>query len=137
MIIRKNGASKMYSFLKEPSTAFALGDAVTFNASGRIIPAVAGSTQIAGFIKRAVVASDADYASASLVACEIFNEDNVFEIDASATVTQAMVGTARDLTNAGVLNVGAGATVSQFRVLGIGSTATKAIVTCIKNSFTV
>ena len=125
----------MFSFIKAPSTAFALGDVVTFNGSGQIIPAVAGSTTIAGVIKRAVVASDADYASASFVPVEVFTHGDVFEIDCSTTVTQAMVGTLRDLTSASTLNVGAGATVNQFRILGLGSTTTKALVACIKNAF--
>lgn len=137
MLIRKSGNSKFMSFIKEPSTAFALGDAVTFNASGRIIPAVAGSTQIAGYIKRAVLSTDADYASTSFVPVEIATGGDVFEIDASTTVTQAMVGTTRDLTNASTLNVGAGGTVNQFRVVGLGSTTTKALVAIIKNSLLV
>lgn len=138
MLIRKSGNSKMMSFVKKASTAFALGDAVTFDASGLLIPAVAGSTQIVGYIKRAVLTTDADYASAVPVAVEVAKDGtDLFEIDASTTVTQAMVGTTRDLTNAQTLNVGASATVAQFRVLGIGSTSTKAIVAVIKSSFIV
>lgn len=136
--IRKSGSSKMYSFLKKASTVFALGDACTLDGSGLLIPAVAGSTSIVGVIKRAVVATDADYAQSVPVPVELMLSGDTFEVDASTTVTQAMAGTARDIvTNAGTLNVGASGTTNQFRILGIGSTATKAIVSCIKSAFTV
>lgn len=135
MLIRKTGQSKFYTFLKKASTAFALGDACTLDGSGLLIPAVAGSTLIVGYIKRPVVSTDADYASSVPVQVEMFTAGDVFEIDASTTVTQAMVGTKRDLSNAGTLNVGASGSVNQFLVLGIGSTSTKAIVTNMVNAF--
>lgn len=133
-IIQKNGKSLFFHFLKKASTAFGLGDAVSFDASGLLIPATSSSSAIAGYIRRAVVSTDEDYASQSYVGVELFTDNSVYEIDASTTVTQAMVGTLRDLTDAGTLNVSTGATVGQFRVLGIGQTSTKAIVTCPINS---
>lgn len=136
MLIRKSGQTKFYTFLKKASTVFALGDACTLDGSGLLIPAVAGSTFIVGIIKRPVLATDADYASSVPVQVELFTQVDVFEIDASTTVTQAMVGTTRDLvTNAGTLNVGAGGSTNQFRILGLGSTTTKALVTCAVNAF--
>lgn len=134
--IRKMGASKMYSFLKKASTAFALGDIVTVDGSGLLIPATSTSTVIVGVIKRAVLTTDADYAQSVPVAVEVFTQGDVFEIDASSTVTQAMVGVTKDLTNASTLNVAANA-VAPFRVIGIGSTSTKALVVCIKNIFAI
>lgn len=137
-LIRKTGSAKMMSFVKEPSTAFALGDVVTLNASGRLIPAVAGSTQIVGCIRRAVLTTDADYAQAVMVPVDVpLIGDSLYEIDCSTTVTQAMVGTGRDLTNAQTLNVGAAGTVNQFRIVGLGSTTTKAVVAIIKSTFAV
>lgn len=136
MLILKRGKTLFQSFPKAASTQFTLGDAVVINASGFITPATAAnSTTVLGFVKRNVISTDSDYASSSLLAVQIVDGTDEIEIDASTTVTQAMVGTTRDLSNASTLNVGSGGTLNTFRVLSIGSTTSKAVVTLVRNNY--
>lgn len=135
MFIKKRGIAKFKWFAKKASTTILVGDALTFDGSGFVTPAVAGSTVILGISKQAISASDTDYAGTKFIPVSIADANDEFEVDASTTVTQAMVGTYRDLvTNAGTLNVGAAGTANQFRVTGLGSTSTKAVVTIAKNA---
>lgn len=137
MLIQKRGHATIKWFPKLASTVFELGDAVSFNQAGAVIRATSTSTNIIGIIKRAVNTTDTDYASASLVPVQVINDADEIEIDASTTVTTAMIGTSRDLSNASTLNVGAGATVNQVRILSIGSTTSKAVVSLVKNALQV
>ena len=134
MLIQKRGTVKIKWFPKVASTVFELGDAVSFNTLGTITRSTSGSTTVAGFIKRAVTASDTDYASASLVPVQVVEDNDEIEIDASTTVTAAMIGTLRDLSNSSTLNVGSLFTIGHFRVLGIGSTTSKAVVALTKSA---
>lgn len=136
MLIQKRGLSKFEHFPKAASTVFELGDAVSFNGLGQIVRATSSSTNVLGFIKRAVSSTDSDFASTSMVGVQVLGVSDVIEIDASTTVTASMVGSQRDLSNASTLNVGALGTNNIFRVIGIGSTTSKALVTLVKNSLT-
>lgn len=117
-------------FPKVASTVFAVGDAVTFNGSGQVAPAVAATTTgIVGICKKAVAATDSDYAANTPIAIDVnLSADSEFEIDANGTVTAAMVGLYKDIiTNAGTMAIAA-ATNNHFIVTGLGSTTTKARV---------
>lgn len=127
-ILRTAGAPKFDYPNKAASTAYAVNSLVSYNAAGEVIPATSASTTITGIIKRVVSASDADYASETPVAIDLnFSSDSEFEIDANGTVTQAMVGTLKDLADASTLDIAA-YTIGHFKVVGLGSTTTKARV---------
>jgi len=134
MLIQKRGNAKIKWFPKVASTRFDLGDAVSFNQAGAVTPSLSSSTTILGFIKKDIRSTDTDYASTTLVPVQVLDDADEVEIDASTTVTSAMVGTMRDLSNASTLNVGAGASLNHFRVLSIGSTTSKAVVSFVKNA---
>ena len=134
MLIQKRGLSQFKWFPKAASTVFELGDAVAFNLTGGIVRATSSSTNVLGMIKMAVTASDTDYATTALVPVQVFVPEDEIEIDASTTVTAAMIGTYRDLSNSSTLNVGAVGGNLTFRVLGIGSTTSKAVVSLVRNS---
>lgn len=134
MLIQKRGLAKIKWFPKVASTVFENGDAVSFNVLGTIARSTSTSTTIAGYIKRNVTSTDTDYASASLVPVQFIGEGDEIEIDVSSTVTTAMIGTLRDLSNSSTLNVGALFSIGHFRVLGIGSSTSKAVVSLAKNA---
>lgn len=115
---------------KVASTVFEVGDALTFNGSGQVAPAVAGTTTgIIGICKKAVAATDSDYAANTPIAVDVnLSPDSEFEVDANGTVTAAMVGLYKDvITNAGTMAIAA-ATNNHYLVVGLGSTTTKARV---------
>lgn len=132
--IQKRGIARIKYFPKAASTVFDNGDAVTFNFAGALARAVSTSTTIAGFIKKDVRATDSDYASTSLVPVHVVSDADELEVDASATVTSAMIGTLRDLTNASTLNTTNAYSIGMFRVLRIGSTTSKAVISVAKNA---
>lgn len=134
MLIQKRGLAKIKWLPKVASTVFENGDAVSFNTLGTIARSTSTSTTVVGFIKRAVTSADTDYASASLVPVHVFDDNAEIEIDVSSTVTSAMIGTLRDLSNSSTLNVGSLFSVGHFRVLGIGSSTSKAVVSVAKNA---
>lgn len=136
MLIQKRGSARLKWFPKIASTRFDLGDAVVFNVSGQITPVVAASTTIMGYIKRNVLSTDADYATTALVPVQTCVAYDEVEIDCSATVTSAMIGTTRDFSNASTLNVGSVGTINMVRILRIGSTTSKAVVSFLKNALT-
>lgn len=136
MLIQKRGSARLKWFPKIASTRFDLGDAVVFNVSGQITPVVAASTTIMGYIKRNVLSTDADYATTALVPVQTCVAYDEVEIDCSATVTSAMIGTTRDFSNASTLNVGSVGTINMVRILRIGSTTSKAVVSLLKNALT-
>lgn len=130
MFIRTKGAPKYEMFPKAASTVFAVGDAVAFNGSGQIIPAVAGTTTgIVGICKRAVAATDADYAANTLIAVDVkLDGADEFEVDANGAITAALIGTYKDIiTNAGTISNSV-ATNAHVVITGLGSTSTKAKV---------
>ena len=136
MLIQKRGEARLKWFPKVASTRFDLGDAVVFNTAGTIQPVVSTSTTVIGYIKRNVLSTDTDYASTSLVPVQICIASDEVEIDASTTVTSAMIGTTRDFSNASTLNVGSVGTINMVRIIRIGSTTSKAVVSFLKNALT-
>lgn len=136
MLIQKRGEARLKWFPKIASTRFDLGDAVVFNTVGTIQPVVSTSTTVVGYIKRNVLSSDADYATTALVPVQTCISSDEVEIDASTTVTSAMIGTTRDFSNASTINVGSAGTINLVRILRIGSSTSKAVVSFLKNGLT-
>jgi ribosomal protein L11 len=130
MFIRTKGAPKYEAFPKAASTVFAVGDAVVFNGSGQVTPAVAGSTTgIVGICKRAVAATDSDYAATTPILIDVKTDSaDEFEVDANGAITAALIGTYKDIiTNAGTISNSV-ATNTHVIITGLGSTSTKAKV---------
>lgn len=130
MFIRTKGQPKIERFAKAASTVFAVGDLVTFNGSGFITPAVAGTTGgFIGICKKAVAATDADYAANTPIEVDInLSPDSEFEVDANGAITQALVGTYKDIIgNAGQISNSVATNVHTI-IVGLGSTSTKARV---------
>ena len=134
MFIQKRGTTKLKWFPKKASTVMEVGDALAFDGIGFVTRATSSSTTVIGFSKKNVATTDTDYASTTMIPVHVADDVDEFEVDASTTVTSAMIGTQRDLTNSSTLNVGALGTVNHFRILGIGSTTSKAVVSITKNS---
>lgn len=95
-------------FAKPASTAISLGAALVFDGSGHVTPATSSATTIVGISQRAVVAADADYASATLIPVEVPIEKGAeFLVDVgTGSATAALVGTQCDLTDSLTVNVG-------------------------------
>lgn len=130
MFIRIKGMPKYERFAKVASTVFNVGDLVTFNGSGFITPAVAGTTTgFIGIVKKAVAATDADYAANTPIEVDInLSPDSEFEVDANGAITQALVGTYKDIIgNAGQISNSVATNVHTI-ITGVGSTSTKARV---------
>lgn len=124
----RQGKCKTIWLPKTASTALARGSIVTFT-SGQLVAATAGTTAVlcAGVLDRAVVSTDADYASASLVPVLFPIEKNVvWEADVTATVETTDVGIEVDLTDASTVNPDAGS-IDIAKILRVHS-ATKADV---------
>lgn len=88
-------------YAKTASTAFSNDSLVSWS-SGQLIPSTNATDQIAGIIRKAVVAADADYASASLVPVEVPTSP-VCEVEAdvtTGTLVATSVGDYFDLTDA-------------------------------------
>lgn len=111
------GRTKIVFYPKAASTAFSKNSLVYFDGSGAIIPADATSGDHIGLILKAVAATDADYASNTLVPVEV-PQDKVceFEADVTSGLTAAKVGTTMDLTDASTVSI----------------STSKNVVTCVK-----
>ena len=121
---------KYERFQKVASTAFAVGDLVTFNGSGFITPAVAGTTGgFIGICKKLVQSTDSDYAANTPIEVDTnLSADSIWEVDANGAITQSLVGTYKDIiTNAGTISNSV-ATNTHTLITGLGSTSTKARV---------
>jgi hypothetical protein len=130
MFIRIKGMPKFERYAKVASTVFNVGDLVTFNGSGFITPAVAGTTTgFIGICKKAVAATDADYAANTPIEVDVnLSPDSEFEVDANGAITQALVGTYKDIIgNAGQISNSVATNVHTI-ITGVGSTSTKARV---------
>ena len=92
-------------YIKKASTAINIGDIVTLEeATGHIIPAVAGSTNVKGIALEKIASTDSDYATARNTFIEVPTPGDLFEIACNTTITQAMVGDFFDLASAGVVD---------------------------------
>lgn len=107
MAFRKvSGKTKIVYIPVTPSTAFAVDTLVAYS-SGYLIPATSSTAALAhvGIIKKAIAATDSDYAVARTVPVEVPVERNVvYEAPVTSGLVAADVGLLVDLTDAGTIN---------------------------------
>ena len=102
MIKRKSGAHNIQYFKKKASTVFINGALCNVDSNGFLIPATASSINHVGTILLTVAATDADYASATMVPVDVARTTDLFIADVSAgTVAQTAVGAYYDLNSTG------------------------------------
>jgi hypothetical protein len=88
MLVRISGKPKIEWMPKTASTLLYQNSLVQFS-SGKLIAGTATSTAHAGLIQRTVAATDADYASATLVPVDVPDTNDIFEADVKPGVTAA------------------------------------------------
>jgi len=111
------GKTKLVKRAKTASTVFAKGGLVNM-VSGYLLPADATSGDFYGIVQKAVVATDDDYADNTFILVEVpVDKMCEFEAPVDGTLTQALVGTAMDLTDSENVNQAA---------------TSKEVVTCTK-----
>lgn len=100
----KSGKVKSVWLPITPSTAIARGALVQFS-TGKLIACTNTSTDSVGVLDKAVVATDADYASDRLVPVLVPIEKNaVWEVDVTSGLVAADVGLEVDLTDASTID---------------------------------
>ncbi len=118
--IRSRGKTKTVHLPVTPSTTFSKGAIVSF-ASGFLIEATSSTIALShvGVIKKAVKATDSDYADARKVPVEVPVENFVEWIgDVTSGLVAADVGLLVDLTNATTINRGA-STIDAAQCVGV------------------
>lgn len=85
-MFRANGPTHIEYYPKTASTLFTTNEPVALDTTGTLIPYTPGiAAPFLGVIKKAVVATDSDYASASRVPVEVGNPNTEWLIDATTT----------------------------------------------------
>lgn len=120
---RSRGQNNNLPLVKKASQAFTCLELVTIDATGFVIPAVAGSTIIAGLVQKTVTTASEDYALANTIIVDVPRGDrDEFEIDVTGgTATQANVGKFYDLADSKTLNIATVGTVNHALVTGVVS----------------
>ena len=124
-MFRPNGPSHVEFYPKTASTVFAFNDPVYLSTDGTLIAYTPGvAAPFLGLIKKAVVATDSDYASTTRVPVEVGNYDTEYLFDASTTAAAATdVGEYVDYVAATVsVNVGSTAQDDVYVTQVISST---------------
>lgn len=96
---------------KKASTAFAKDSLVQFDGSGAVEPSTSTSDDNVGIIRKAIAATDSDYASTTKVPIEVpLSPYSEMEGDVSTgTLAASSVGSYFDLTDASGVNQSSGA----------------------------
>lgn len=105
-VIRKSGKVKNVLLPVTTSTAFTKDTFVKFT-SGLLVPCVSGDAaiDIEGVIRNTIAATDADYATARMVAIEVPTEKHViYEIDVNAGLLSTDLGTEYDISGPGTVD---------------------------------
>lgn len=128
VIFKKRGKTKTINLPVTPSQAFVTDSLVKFT-SGKLVPCIAGDAAIdvVGIIRKAIVSTDADYASDRLVPIEVPLEKHVeYELDiGTGTIAATDLGTEYDL--AGPVTVDQSATTDKVVKLVARISATKGV----------
>lgn len=125
--IRRTGSERVaVQFPKVASVALAVGDALIADGSGAVTVAASTSTSIIGICQKKVAATDSDYAANTPMPVELIDFTAIYEADVDNTLTTAMVGLRRDLTDQNSVNA-TGTSHNQVTIVGFIS-ATKALV---------
>ena len=104
--VTRRGQTKKTPLPVTPSTAFAKDSLVTF-VSGKLVAATSSTAavDIAGIIPKAIVSTDADYATDRLVEILVpVQKHVVFEADVTSGLVATDVGLEVDLTDASTVN---------------------------------
>lgn len=104
MITRSSGKPNFEAYPKKASTAFALQSLVYPDGSGAVQPADSTSGEHIGICQELIASGDSDYATTRKILVDVLGENDIFEADVAGTLTAAMVGTYRDLTDASTVN---------------------------------
>lgn len=105
MFVLHSGRAMVEYYPKAASTVFTNGALVYADGSGAIIPADSTSGDHLGIIMKSVAATDADYASNTIVPVLVPKDDCVFEATVTGTFTTACIGNRYDLSDSLVVNV--------------------------------
>lgn len=137
MIAPYRGSFHVEYFPKTASTAFAFGDLVevlsTAAGAGTLVKATATSTALLGTIQRAVVSTDADYASTTMVPVLVGDADAEWLCDVSTgTAATTDIGEWIDIDDENSVDVNA-YTLGVMQVVGFIST-TKVLAKIAKKS---
>lgn len=97
-ILRKGRAVVEY-WPKKASTTITANSLLAFD-TGTVTPASASTTRVGGIALVSVASTDSDFAANTRIPVLLPQEDNEFEADVTGTLTTAMVGEARDLSTA-------------------------------------
>lgn len=111
-MFRPNGPTHVSFYPKTASTVFAFGDPVYLDTTGTLLAYTPGvAAPFLGLIKKAIAATDSDYASTTRVPVEVGNYDTEYLFDATTTAAAATdVGEYVDYVAATVsVNVGSSA----------------------------
>ena len=100
-----SGSAKIEYYPKTASTAIANG-AIVSASSGFLVPGTSSTASHLGICLKTVAATDADYASTTMIPVMIPSQDAIFEADA-ASLTTALVDTVMDLSDSVTVNGGA------------------------------
>ena len=119
MAYRKDDKHNIRVGQKAASTAFAVGEVLSANSSGFIIPATAATTTIVGICMQRVAADSSDYAQNTNITYDHPRPNDRFIMAATgATATQTMVGQTYDLSDSNTVNLAA-STLNVVRVVGV------------------
>lgn len=125
--IRRTGSERVsVQMPKAASQVFEVGDALIADGSGNVTVATSTSTSIIGICQKKVAATDSDYAQNTPIAVELIDFTAIYEADVDNTLTAAMVGLRRDLTDQNSVNA-TGTAHNQVTIVGY-MTATKGLV---------
>lgn len=115
MFVLKSGSAKIEYFPKTASTVLANG-AIVATTSGQVVAGTTTTASHIGICLRKVAATDADYASTTMIPVMIPSQDAIFEADATG-LTAAKVDTTMDLSDSVTVN---GAADSHHAVVMVG-----------------
>lgn len=125
-VFLKRGRSVIEYWPKKASTTMTANSFVRPDGSGFLTNASAASTRILGVLMVNIASTDSDFASTTKVPVTVPLGDCDFEVDVTGTLTTAMVGENRDLSDALLVDA-AGTSHNQVTIKEFIS-ATKAIV---------
>lgn len=124
---RASGSPNIMFYPKKASVALAVGDLLYPDGSGAVQRADATSGEHVGICLKTVASTDSDYASTTKIPVDVIGPDDIVEADVgTGTLTTAMVGLYRDLTDHAGIDVSATAKNVVF-IVGFIS-ATKALI---------
>lgn len=124
-MFKANGPVHIEFYSKTASTLFTFNEPVALDTTGTLIPYTPGiAAPFLGLIKKAVVATDSDYASATRVPVEVGNYDTEYLITATTTGAAATdVGEEVDYVEATIsVNVGSSSVDDFFVTQVLSST---------------